>query len=209
MSAKTLRGIVRNQTIVLTEGSPEISDGTEVLITRTSDSSTNLGRYAFCSIVGMIVGVAIGAVTVVLLVTFSQILTPWSPGVGGVSGNLPAASGSPVAASPFDMGPRLHQDGRNSTWHSKRMSLGDTGFVADVGPVVYEGDQKPDYYSINVAKPDGRVSHVYFQRDLRIEELPDGFVSKPIAEIVSYDAISRKVSFTIGARRFEYTLPKS
>jgi len=208
MSTKTLRGIVRNQTIVLTDGSPEISDGTEVLITRTSDSSTNLGRYAFCSIVGMIVGVAIGAVTVILLVTFSQIHTPWSPGGGGVSGNLPAASSTPVAASPFDMGPRLHQDGRKSTWHPQRMSLGDSGFVADVGPVVYEGDQKPDYYSIDVEKPDGGVLQVYFQRDLRIDEVPEGFVNKPIAEIVSYEAPTRKVSFTIGTQRFEYTLPK-
>jgi hypothetical protein len=209
MAAKTFRGIVRNQTIVLTDGSPEISEGTEVLITRTADASTNLGRYAFCSIMGMIVGVVVGGVAVALLVAFGQILTPWSPGVGGASDNLPAGSGSSVTTKPIDTGPRLDEIVASTTWSSKRMPLGDTGFVASVGPTFHDENlQKPAYYSIEVQKARGSAWHVYFERDLRFDELPKGFLNKPIAEIVSYDATARKVSFTIGARRFEYQLPE-
>src|SRR5260370_914564 len=151
MSTKTFRGTVRNQTIVLTDGSPEISEGTEVLVTRTADASTNLGRYAFCSIVGMIVGVLIGGVAVALLFAFGQILTP-SPGLEA-SGNLPAGSGSSVTTKPIVTGPRLDEMVASTTSWSQRMPLGDTGFVACVGPTFHDENlQKPAYYSIEVQK---------------------------------------------------------
>src|SRR5260370_41474736 len=105
MSTKTFRGTVRNQTIVLTDGSPEISEGTEVLVTRTADASTNLGRYAFCSIVGMIVGVLIGGVAFPLLFAFGPILPP-SPGFG-CSWHRPRVSGPSGTPNPILTGLRL------------------------------------------------------------------------------------------------------
>jgi hypothetical protein len=90
------------------------------------------------------------------------------------------------------------------------MALADTGFIAHVGPVTYQdkGDREPDDYSIDVEKPEDGSSWVYFQRDLRLDELPDGFLKKPVGQIVSYDPASAKVVFTVGERRFEYQLPR-
>jgi hypothetical protein len=89
------------------------------------------------------------------------------------------------------------------------MPLVDTGFVACVGPTFHDENlQKPAYYSIEVQKARGSAWHVYFERNLKFDELPKDFLNKPIAEIVSYDAPTRKVSFAIGARKFEYKLPQ-
>jgi hypothetical protein len=90
------------------------------------------------------------------------------------------------------------------------MALRGTAFVAHVGPGIYQDkdDRKPDYYIAAVMEDRGSEWIVYFQRDLRIDELPEGFISKPIGDIVSYDPTTRKVRFAIGALRFEYKLPQ-
>ena len=42
---------------------------------------------------------------------------------------------------------------------------------------------------------------------MKVDELPKGFVGKPIAEIVFYESETRTVRFAIGERNFEYQLP--
>lgn len=42
---------------------------------------------------------------------------------------------------------------------------------------------------------------------MKVDELPKGFVGKPIAEIVFYESETRTVRFAIGERKFEYQLP--
>jgi len=113
-------------------------------------------------------------------------------------------------SGPWDIGPSLHEMGRPAVWKAESMALGDTGFVAHVGPATYQDkkDRMPDYYSIDVEKERDSAWYVYFRRDLRTDELPEGFTKKPIEEIVSFDAISRKVSFTIGDRQCDYKLPE-
>jgi hypothetical protein len=153
----------------------------------------------------MIVGVLIGGVAVGLLAASGQVFSPWSPGAGAASGNLSAATGSPITTKPIDEGTRLDEIDRSS----RTMPLGDTGFVASVGPIFHDENlEKADHYSIEVLKARGSAWHVYFERNLQFDELPKDFLKKPIAEIVSYDATTRRVLFTIGARRFEYELPK-
>ena len=68
-------------------------------------------------------------------------------------------------------------------------------------------EKAPDYYSIDVEKPEGDGSYVYFQRDIRLEELPRNYVDKPIAEVVSYDLTTRTARFVVGDQKFEYRLP--
>jgi hypothetical protein len=159
------------------------------------------GKLAWCHLV---VGV-LGAVCAVAgLFVLSDIGIHRTPG-------LPPPAGSSAAGLPFDLGPRLHEMGRPAIWNSQSMALGNTGFVAHVGPGVYEDkdNEEPDYYSMDVEMDDGGGAMlVYFQRDLRIDELPEGFLRKSIGDIVSYDPTTRSVSFSVGARRFEYHLPQ-
>jgi hypothetical protein len=164
---------------------------------RTAATPINLTGCVFYLILGVLMAGLMGVLIVAL---------------GGTTG-VPALADLPSprhSATPFDIGPSLHQMGRPALWHSQSMALGDTGFVAHVGPTVYENkdDREPDYYSIDVEKAEGVNWQVYFERDLRIDELPEGFDSRPINEIVSYDSTTRKVTFAVGAKRFEYRLPE-
>jgi hypothetical protein len=122
---------------------------------------------------------------------------------------LPAARAPSLpVAPPFgapSIGPRLHQMRRAAVWKTAQLPLGQTGFVAFVGPSVYQdrANGTPDYYTIDVER-DGSIR---FLRDLSIAELPEGFLTKPIGEIVSFDEQSRLVTFQIGDRKFCYQLP--
>jgi hypothetical protein len=95
--------------------------------------------------------------------------------------------------------------GRAAFWKTAQLPLGQSGFVASVGPSVYQdkADGTPDYYTIDVE----RNGSVRFLRDFTIAELPEGFLSKPISEIVSFDEQSRLVIFQIGDRKHHYQLP--
>jgi hypothetical protein len=108
-----------------------------------------------------------------------------------------------------DIGPQLHQMGRPSVWRSQQLPLGDTGYVATVGPAFYQddGDNNPDYYSIDVERRDGPAWHVHFQRDFGMDEIPASLIGKNIADIVSFDERTRRVIFRIGDRQERYRLP--
>jgi hypothetical protein len=118
----------------------------------------------------------------------------------------------------FDVGARLHEQGRSAEWKSQRTYLGDTCLVASIGPGIYqdESDETPDYYSIDVEirqiekNKDGVGSEswlVLYRRDFRIEDLPDEFLKKSINEVVDYDPVSSKAIFHMGNGVYEYKLP--
>ncbi|MDD5705787.1 MAG: hypothetical protein PHR35_07660 [Kiritimatiellae bacterium] len=109
-----------------------------------------------------------------------------------------------------DMGTSLHQFGRSSTWNATHMPLGATGFKAAAGPHRYtdEPDQDWDYYSIDVERPEGRSSYVFFQRDFRMDEIPKDLIHKNVQDIVTFDEPSRIVTFDLGTRKETYTLPR-
>ena len=94
-------------------------------------------------------------------------------------------------------------------WHTKEMAIGDTGYTAFVGPWIFEQDkeQRPIRYSLSVDKPTPTGSTPLYYIDLRIDELPADFLSKPIADIVVYDSKTRLVSFMIGEGQYAYKLP--
>ena len=90
------------------------------------------------------------------------------------------------------------------------MRLGQTGFTAYVGYSVYqdEPNTEPDFYTIAVQKShQTNTSLVYYERQFTITELPPGFIHEPITNIVSYDEVSRVVTFLIGNKKYEYQLP--
>jgi hypothetical protein len=132
-------------------------------------------------------------------------------------------SKAPLPRSPFevfDIGPRMHEMGRPAKWKSQRMYLGNTCYVASIGPSVYqdEKDSVPDYYTIDVElrlvekRADGSISEswlVIYQRDFAISDMPQGFLDKKISEVVSYQEQSNAVIFSIGTRKYEYILPKT
>ena len=105
---------------------------------------------------------------------------------------------------PIDIQQSLHEDGRPAEWKSQKMKLSKTGFVASIGPYYYKDDNDsiPDYYSIEVSKSYKNEWRVYFSRDYHIKDLPNGFLDKPINEIVKYDEDSRIVTFMIGTLSF-------
>jgi hypothetical protein len=111
--------------------------------------------------------------------------------------------------TPADIGPSRHQMGRPAEWRLQRMPLGDTGYVAAVGPEFYQddGNDDPDYYRIDVEKGNASASYVLFQRDFTIDEIPKTLTDKPISQIIAFDARSRTVTFQIGDRQERYRLP--
>ena len=118
----------------------------------------------------------------------------------------------------FDYGASLHQAPRPALWRSQRMFLGNSCFVANIGPAYYTdgSDHGAAYYSIDVEAPvseaGGRKQNdrswlVLFRRDLKVSELPDGFQKIDIGKVVSYNDLERTVRFKIGTHHFEYKLP--
>ena len=112
----------------------------------------------------------------------------------------------------------LHQAPRPALWSSQRVFLGDTCFLANIGPVYYTDRSRTEaaYYSIDVevpvaepgaARPKDRSWLVLFSRDLKVSELPPGFQKIEIGKAVSYNEAERTVRFEIGEHRYEYKLP--
>ena len=169
-----------------------------------------LRRNAFLIVSAILIGGAFGGLII------------WAVEFSVRSRGVNAGSSPSRVSSVFDIGPSLQQKDRSVFWKPQTLALGDSGFVAHVATCTYldENDQRrdfssidvqhprPDYFTIGVQKQRDSAWYVYFQRDLRIDEVPDDFVSKPIDDIVSYEPTNRKVSFTIGTRRFDYELPK-
>jgi len=119
----------------------------------------------------------------------------------------------------LDVGPSLHQRGHPASWKNHNLFLGNTCFKASVGPSIYqdETDQIPDYYSINIeARHVGKLRGerpeeywmVYFQRDFKIQELPERFLERKIEEIVSFNEKTKLVTFVVGKNKYVYQLPK-
>ena len=108
-----------------------------------------------------------------------------------------------------DMGESLGEFGRQSLWKSYHMRLGNSGFTAGAGPVRYLDENNEDwaYYSIDVQKPEEDASYVYFQRHLRISEVPDSLLDMKTRDIAEYNEESRVVTFDLGDKTFTYKLP--
>ena len=107
-------------------------------------------------------------------------------------------------------GERLHLLGRPAHWNIKTIDLGDTGFIAHVGPSIYEDEDNDeiDYYSIDIEKQRSKDSwHVFFSMDFEPSDLPKDFDKKPVSEVVFYDPATRIVEFKIGDGSYTYALP--
>jgi len=122
----------------------------------------------------------------------------------------------------LDIGSAFNKHNRPAAWESQEMDLGNTCFKAVVGPYIYqdENNQDPDYYSIEVEamQPTRKDANsdvysleeswlVYFKKDFKIQDLPENFAQKNIAEFVSYDKKARLVTFAIGNKQLVYRLP--
>ena len=115
-----------------------------------------------------------------------------------------------------DVGPSLHIMGRSSEWKTQAVYLGDTCYLAHVGPVYYFDQKRPSYYSIDV---EARIRDtgqnnlaatswlVLFGRDIRLEDLPADVEALPIRDIVSFNDSRRAIKFQIGHQSYEYVLP--
>ena len=146
---------------------------------------------------------------------FIGLIAGWIPVV--IAGVAFLAQLSPVSEmnqNPFsditpDMGEELHEFGRSAEWNATHMPLGDSGFTAAAGPNRYtdKPDQDWDHYSVDVEKPEGKSSYVYFERDFRMNEIPRDLVDKKVQDIVTFDKESRVVTFDLGTKTETYTLP--
>jgi hypothetical protein len=110
-----------------------------------------------------------------------------------------------------DCGPSISAPGSQTFWASQSKKLGSSGFKAAIGPNKYLNNQNADtyFYSIDVeyAYKDGSL--ICYSRDFKVAELPQGFINKEVNEVVSYDATSRKVTFTMGDKEHVYILPNT
>jgi hypothetical protein len=110
-----------------------------------------------------------------------------------------------------NLGPAIHEMGRPALWDAREMKLGDTRFRANIGPSAYqdEDNNDPDYYTIEVEyERNDKSSLVCYARSFKLSDLPDGFIELGVKKVVQYDEATRKVTFKIGKKLFEYTLPQ-
>jgi len=126
----------------------------------------------------------------------------------GCSGSAGAPAGS---TPPFSTDTRndLHEVGRPANWQATFKNLGDSGFRAAVGPVTYQDipDRDPDYYSIDIERPDGGTSYVIFQQDFLIDDIHPDSINADATDVVQYDETIRTVTFIIGEETIRYVLP--
>lgn len=102
-----------------------------------------------------------------------------------------------------DLGRSLHQRGRPAEWNAQRLYLGNTCFLANVGPVYYFDEKHLTFYSVDIEAQvpaengrGGRPSWlVLFSRDIDHNELPSDIESIRIRDIVYFDEGKRVVSF--------------
>jgi len=110
-----------------------------------------------------------------------------------------------------NLSPAIHEMGRPALWDAREMKLGDTRFRANIGPSAYqdEDNNDPDYYTIEVEyERNDKSSLVCYGRSFKLSDLPEGFIELGVKKVVQYDEATRKVTFKIGKKLFEYTLPQ-
>lgn len=154
--------------------------------------------------VGCLLGTIVGLLVGIIILDQHSRTTPIVDGLHNTG-----VVDDPLNGIRPDIDESLHEFGRPATWIATHMALGDTGFKAAAGPSRYtdEDDQDWDYYSLDVEKPEGNSSYVYFQRDYKIVQIPKDVLDKTVKDIVTFDEASRVVTFTLGKRIETYTLP--
>jgi hypothetical protein len=93
---------------------------------------------------------------------------------------------------------------REDVWYPKTVRLGETGYEACAGAWVYP---RPKVYTVSVVRPFDGGSRTLFEREFRVDELPDGFLDRPADQVVAFDPETRTVTFSVGDRQFDYRLP--
>ena len=109
-----------------------------------------------------------------------------------------------------DIGKSLYEDGRPARWNFTSIPLGSTGFMASAGPYIYidKDNQDWDYYTIDVKRPVGNTSYVFFKRDLNMNDIPAEVLNKTVEDIVEYDENLGIVTFVLGDKTYTYKLAK-
>jgi hypothetical protein len=121
---------------------------------------------------------------------------------------------------PSDIGPSLHPVGRECIWDFRREPIGKTAYYVALGPWYYKEDWDgyqnprrgaPVFYSVQISTlvcgSLGFSCPWSFERDFRVQDLPAGFLSKPVSEIASFDEASSIVTLRIGNERIACKLP--
>jgi hypothetical protein len=126
-----------------------------------------------------------------------------------------------------DIGPDLGPVERRCRWDLRSERIGNTDYSATYGPWYYDedwdGDRdsprrgEPVFYRIEISGPricgttvqlsGSAAVWASFRRDFRLRDLPEGFLSKPGAEIVSFDKVSSVVTLHIGNERITWRVP--
>jgi hypothetical protein len=149
--------------------------------------------------------------------------------VAGVGGGCWPENPPPVATEPdnSDIRPDLAPTDRRCNWDRVYERLGHTGYFAALGPWYDKRDWdgfldsprrgEPVFYRIEIRTPPvcgtgmrmmgGAWHWASFRRDFRIQDLPEGFLAKPVAEIVSFDEASSVVTLHIGKERITWRVP--
>jgi hypothetical protein len=128
---------------------------------------------------------------------------------------------------PSDIGPDLSPTSRRCHWDQKIEPIGNTHYSAYYGPWYYEEDWKggglpwrlePVIYRIEIRTPklcgswpNSRPPPQWpsFRRDFRKQDLPEGFLSKPITEVVSFDEAGSVITLRVGERLITWKVPRA
>jgi hypothetical protein len=104
----------------------------------------------------------------------------------------------------------VRDSNRTMISHPTEMALGSSGFKAVVGPSRYsdKNNEEWDYYEIEVVKPAGTSSQIFFARDFRMDEIPAELVDKKANDIVTFDEEAGVVTFTLGSEIHTWMLPR-
>ena len=96
-------------------------------------------------------------------------------------------------------------EGRESGWRSSDINIMNGDYTAGVGPVHFDepNDGQPDYYVIDVERPDGKVFEIVAEIRVPLEWVSDRALSSQAKDIVSFDPFSRVITYDLGKSIFK------
>ena len=109
----------------------------------------------------------------------------------------------------YDVGQRVHVPGRNASGKAWPVTLGTTGFQANllVSHYTDEDDADPDFVSITVEKINEKGSTVYFEREFPANAVSKSILNSHTKDVTVFNEHLRTVYFDIDGQVFRYVIP--
>jgi len=117
-------------------------------------------------------------------------------------------SDDPFAGVKPDYGPSLRKRFSQATSMQNEVNLGLTNFIASATEIKYPENTDWNFYALSVEKRIGNSSYIFFQRHVKLEEIPKRIIGKKAKELVTFNRDTNEVTFDLESQIFTYRIPE-